>query len=136
MEVTQFVMQYNAKTRDKNLTENEQIDIIEHMSRPKSYISLSKKKEIVKSIIKNTIKQDDDLNINYDGCDKYLLTVIRLINEYTDLNIDEKGYDQICANGLLNLVIGSFGKEYEIIMGIMNLYMEQLTLKQIDIRGW
>ena len=136
METTQFVMQYNAKVRNKNLTEKEHIDIVTQMIHPKSYISISKKKEIVQNIIKETIKQDDELNIIYDGCDKYLITMIFLINEYTDLNIDEKGYDQICANGLLDLVINSFGSEYETIMGIMNLYMEQLVLKQIDIRGW
>lgn len=136
MEVNQFIMQYKAKTNNKELSQEADFKIISEMLHTKKYIGISKKKSIVQSIIKNTIVQDDSLDIKYDGCDKYLYTIITLINEYTDLHIDEKGYDQICSNGLLNKVISTFGTEYEIIMGIMNEYMEQLVLKQIDIRGW
>lgn len=136
MEVTQFVMQYKARVKNKELSQEEDIKLISDMLHTKKYIGISKKKSIVQNIIKSTVTQDDYLDIKYDGCDKYLYTIITLINEYTDLNIDEKGYDQICSNELLNKVVATFGVEYEIIMGIMNEYMEQLVLKQIDIRGW
>ena len=53
--------------------------------------------------------------------------MITLINTYTDLNIDENGYDVLCGNGVLEYVLSSFSKEYEVFMGIMNLYMESLT---------
>lgn len=136
MEVIQFIMQYKAKTKGKELTKEEELALISNMIHPKSYIPISKKKEIVKDIIKQTVIQDDNLNIKYDGCDKYLITMMRFINEYTDLHVDEKGYDQICAERLLNKIIATFGEEYDVILGIMNVYMEDLEFKHIDIRGW
>lgn len=136
MEVVQFIMQYNAKIKGKELSEDEDLKLISNMIRPKKYINFSMKKSIAQNIIKKTIIQDENLNIKYDGCDKYLCTIITLINEYTDLNIDEKGYDQICANRLLNKIIATFGEEYEVIIGILNIYMEELELKHIDIREW
>lgn len=136
MEVIQFIMQYNAKNKGKNLSEDEDLKLISSMIRPKEYLSFSKKKSIAKSIIKKTVIQDENLNITYDGCDKYLYTIITLLNEYTDLNIDENGYDQICANRLLNKIIATFGDEYEVMIGMLNVYMEELELKHIDIREW
>ena len=136
MEITQFIMQYNAKIKGKSLNEEEDLKIISNMIHPKKYLSFSKKKNIVQDIIKNTIIQDDNLNIMYDGCEKYLYTIITLINEYTDLNIDEKGYDQICANRLLHKIIASFGEEYDVVIGMIDIYMEELELKHIDIRKW
>lgn len=136
MEVTQFIMQYKAKTKNKEMHEDEVLRLISDMIRPKKYIKFSRKKQIAQNIIKNTVVQDENLNITYDGCDKYLHTVITLINEYTDLNIDEKGYDQICADRLLNKIIATFIEEYEVMIGILNIYMEQLELKHINIKEW
>lgn len=136
MEVTQFIMQYNAKIKGKELSIEEDLNVISNMIHPKKYISFARKKEIVMDIIKSTIIQDDNLNILYDGCDKYLHTVIVLLNEYTDLNVNEKGYDQICASNLLNKIIATFGQEYEVVIGMLDIYMEQLELKHIDIRKW
>ena len=136
MEVIQFIMQYKSKTKGKQLSEDEDLKLISDMIQPKEYLGFSNKKDIAKNIIKKTITQDEHLNIKYDGCDKYLHTVITLIKEYTNLNIDEKGYDLICANRLLNKIIATFGEEYEVIIGILNIYMEELELKHIDIREW
>lgn len=136
MEVIQFIMQYNAKIKGKVLSDDEDLKLISNMIHPKEYLGFSKKKSIAKNIIKKTVSQDENLNIKYDGCDKYLHTIITLINEYTDLNIDEKGYDQICAHKLLNKIIATFGEEYEVVIGILNVYMEELELKHIDIREW
>ena len=124
MEVTQFIMQYKAKIKGKELSKEEDLKLISDMIRPMKYIGFSRKKQIAKNIIKNTVFQDDNLDIKYDGCDKYLHTIITLINEYTDLNINEKGYDQICAERLLNKVIATFGEEYEVVIDILNIYMK------------
>lgn len=136
MEVVQFIMQYKAKLKNKQIDEDEEFKIICDMIRPKKYISFSKKKEIAHNIIKQTVTQDENLNVVYDGCDKYLYTIISLINAYTDLNINENGYDQICSERLLNKIIATFGEEYDVMIGILNVYMEQLESKTINIKEW
>lgn len=136
MEVIQFIMQYEAKVKGKNLSIEEDIALISSMIKTKKYINISKKKKIIQDIIKNTIMQDDNLNITYDGCDKYLYTMIKLISEYTDLNMNEQGYDLLCSHGLLSKVMNTFAIEYDIVIGIMDIYMDELTLKQLNIRGW
>lgn len=131
MEVIQFTMQYNAKTKDKDLNDYEKISIIKKMLNVKKYMSVRKKEDMIKKIIKTFITYDGKLR--YSSFEKDLNTIICLIKEYTDLNIDENGYDLLCKEDLLEYVIGSFGKEYEICLGIMNTYMQDIELERIKL---
>lgn len=129
MNAEQFVMIFiqKTKTKIKELKENEIISIVSNIIHPKKYIKIRDKQKIVEDIILKTVSQGEHLELYYNSFDKYLLTMITLINTYTDLNIDENGYDVLCGNGVLEYVLSSFSKEYEVFMGIMNLYMESLT---------
>ena len=135
MEVIQFVMQFNAKIKGKELTNIEKIEIITKMLNTQSYISIREKSKLIKDIISNTVTYNRMMDkLEYNSFEKDLTTIITLIKNYTDLkNFDEKGYDLLCSNNLLEYVIGTFSKEYEICLGVMSTYMQDIESKRISL---
>ena len=133
MEVIQFVMQFKAKVQGKEITDKDKIDIVSKMLNVKSYISIRGKQQLVKDIIYATVSYDNTTDkFVYNSFEKDLITIITLIKNYTELNnFNEEGYDLLCKNNLLDYVIGAFGKEYGIFLGVMNTYMQDLESKRI-----
>lgn len=135
METIQFVMQFNAKLKGKEVSDSDKVDIIANMLHVKKYISIREKLKLVKDIISETVKYDNVTDkFIYNSFEKDLATIITLIKNYTDLNnFNETSYDLLCSNSLLDYVIASFGKEYGIFLGVMNTYMQDLESKRISL---
>lgn len=135
MECLSLVTNYRSKTKNKeNLSIEESIDIVKKLIRPKKYISFREKQKFIVSILKKIISYSDDGLLLYNSCDKYVTFINELLSVYTDLRIDEYSYDILCSNELLNIVIGSLGTEYDVCLGIMEMYLEDLEHKRIDLR--
>lgn len=135
MECLSLVTNYRSKTKNKeNLSIEENIDIVKKLIHPKKYISFREKQKIIVSILKKIISYSEDGLLLYNSCDKYVTFINELLSVYTDLRIDEYSYDILCSNELLNIVIGSLGTEYDVCLGIMEMYLEDLEHKRIDLR--
>lgn len=135
MECLGLVGNYKSRTKNKpDLSMEESIEIIKKLIHPKSYISFNEKQRIIIEHLKKVIKYSDDDKLIYNSCDKYKSFVLTLISVYTDLVINEYSFDILCSNKLLNLIIASLGSEYEICLGILDMYMEDLECKRLDLR--
>ena len=135
MECLSLVTNYRSKTKNKeNLSIEENIDIVKKLIHPKKYISFREKQKFIVSILKKIISYSEDGLLLYNSCDKYVTFINELLSVYTDLRIDEYSYDILCSNELLNIVIGSLGTEYDVCLGIMEMYLEDLEHKRIDLR--
>lgn len=134
MECIELVNIYNQKTKNKpDLSDEERIVIIQKLIHPKKYISFKNKQTLVSNILSNVVKFSDDGRLLYNSCDKYILFITTLLSKYTDLLIDENSYDILCSNNMLNLTIGALGSEYDICLGIMEMYMSDLEHKRINL---
>lgn len=135
MEVMQFITQFNAKIKDRKFTDAEKINMIIKMLNVKPYIGIREKERVMKEVLSRTLTYDETKNkITYNSFERDLMIIITLIKTYTDLiDIDEEGYDLLCSSNLLEYVLGAFGKEYTICLGVMNTYIQDLELNRITL---
>jgi hypothetical protein len=133
MECSQLVAIYNQKIKNKpDLSDEERIKIIKDLIHPKKYISFKKKQEIILDVLRNVVSISNN-KIFYNSCNKYISFINTILSIYTDLNIDETSYDILCSNNLLNYTIGSLASEYDICLGIMEMYMDDLEHNRIEL---
>lgn len=125
---------YNIKTKDvKDLADEKRIEIIQNLIHPKKYISFKKKQDMILDILNRVVCVNENGDLLYNSCEKYVLFITTLLSVYTDLDIDENSYDILCSNNLLNYTIGALGSEYDICLGIMEMYMDDLGHKRIKL---
>jgi len=132
MECIQLANIYNQKVKNKpDLSDEEKIKIIKDLIHPKKYITFKKKQEIILDVLYKVVKVSDG-NILYNSCDKYVSFINIMLSTYTDLNINETSYDILCSNDILNYTLGSLGSEYDICLGIMEMYIDDLEHNRIE----
>jgi len=125
---------YNIKTKDvKDLTDEKRIEIIKNLIHLKKYISFKKKQDMILDILNKVVHISESGDLLYNSCEKYVLFITTLLSVYTDLDVDENSYDILCSNNLLNYTIGALGSEYDICLGIMEMYMDDLEHKRIKL---
>lgn len=132
MDCISFVNQFNLRTKGKELSQEEQLKLISNLIHPKKYIGIMEKEKFVISILKETIKITPN-GFLINSFTKYLLFLTKIITLYTDLVVDIDGYDLLCNYDLLDKVLATFGKEYEVCLGIMNTYLDDINSQKIDI---
>lgn len=133
MRCIDFVNVYKVKTKNKpDLKDEERIKIVSDIIHPLKYISFKHKQELILDVLINTIKIEND-KLFYNSCDKYYKFITTLLSRYTDLRDCEENYDILCSNDVLNYTIGALGTEYEICLGIMNMYMDDLEHGRIKL---
>lgn len=126
---------YKLKTKNKdNMSDDDKIKIIRDLIHPQKYLSFKKKQDLILDVLNKVVNISDGGQLLYNSCDKYVLFITTLLSVYTDLDIDEKSYDELCSNYILNYTIGSLGSEYDICLGIMEMYMDDLEHKRIKLR--
>jgi hypothetical protein len=126
---------YNLKTKNKdNISDDDRIKIIRDLIHPKKYLSFQKKQDLVLDILNKVVDISDDGQLLYNSCEKYVLFITTLLSIYTDLDIDEKSYDVLCSNYILNYTMASLGSEYDICLGIMEMYIDDLEHNRIKLR--
>lgn len=135
MECLSLVTNYQSKIKNKDdLTIDDCIETMKKIIRPKNYLSFTEKENLVLSILKKIISYSDEGKIQYNSCKKYITFILDMLSVYTNLRIDKYSYDILCSNNLLNIVIGSLGSEYDICLGIMEMYIDDLEHNRIDLR--
>lgn len=134
MECIELVNIYKVKTKNKpDLGDEDRIRIIRDIIHPKNYISFQKKQDLILDILNKVVTISEDGELIYNSCKKYVVFITTLLSIYTQLNIDENSYDVLCSNNLLNYTIGALGSEYDICLGIMEMYMDDLENGRISL---
>lgn len=135
MECLGLVANYRSRTKNKpDLKFEEKVEIIKKLIHPKQYINFKEKQNFIIEMLKKIITYSDTEKLQYCSCEKYVIFIKNMLSIYTDLRIDEYSYDILCSNELLDIIVASLGTEYNICLGIMEMYIEDLEHKRIDLR--
>ena len=103
LKVNAFITIYNTRTKHiQPLTRDIIMETITDLIKPVRYISYDNKIKI----ISETIKQSR--NTDYPTAILHRNFIINIISAYTDLEMNNDGFDILCENGLLELIISLF----------------------------
>ena len=127
MTIKEFIEAVNAnKTKlynkaDKNALQN----FIKQTLNIKSYISIIEKQRLAMRVLDACTFEENGV-IKTDSFQKYFLFTINVLKMYTDLEFDVEGdiygeYDELCACGLLDEILGTFNEDYERANTVLNM---------------
>ena len=107
----------NTMNQSKNkLLKAEQIDtFLKKELEVKEYMSIKDKKELVEDIVDTCILYENGI-FKFDEIEKYIYFTMKIIEAYTNLELSddiENDYDLLCESKLLEVIIGTFKKEYD-----------------------
>ena len=111
VELVEFV----SNNKNKMLKGIQLEELIAKTLEVKKYLGIKQKRALVDSIVDECILYEDGI-FKFDDIDKYLCFTMRVIEAYTNLELSvdfEDDYDMLCQNGLLEMVINTFKKEYD-----------------------
>ena len=119
MKVGNFIALFNIRTKKGGLSQDELMAIIIDLIKPKQYLAYDKKIEIVMA----TIKQAKDMKPLLPLRSR--LFIVNLISVYTNLEMTIDDFDVLSQNLLLEPILASFQREYEICSSIMQMCLEE-----------
>lgn len=136
IDVNTFIGIYNAKVKgSKDLSDDDKVEIVRSIIHTKKYISYEKKQNLIKEVINEVVYDSDDDIIHYLSAYKYYYFIMMLIDEYTDLSIDDRSFDLLSMSGVIDYVIASFQREYDICANLLEMYMQDLETHRINREG-
>lgn len=124
IELVEFV----GSDRNKMLKSAQLEEVISKALEVKKYLGIKQKKALVESIINECILFEDGV-FKFDDIDKYICFTMRVIEAYTNLELSfdfEDDYDLLCQNGLLEIVVATFKKEYDEVNILLQMKCEYL----------
>lgn len=119
MKVNVLISLYNTKVKHKGkLTSDVVMDTIIDLIKPINYIAYDKKIEIAKRVI------EDNKNKEFPTPNMSRSFIIYLINAYTNIELDEDGFDVLSENKMLDLILSTFESEYKICSTILQMCID------------
>ena len=112
----------------------ESVQILKSMLNVKEYLSFNEKKALVKHIVEaSTVEENGFTRI--DEINKYLIFTLEVLKAYTDLEFDEDldiaatEYDMLVKANKLNIIIGLFESEYNVILNLAQMEVDSTLQK-------
>lgn len=120
MKVNNFIALFNARTKNGTLSQEEIINIIVELIKPKSYLPYDDKIKLVMDTIESTK--------NCYPClpNRNRMFIINLIGAYTNLEVNKVGFDVLSQNLFIEPILLSFENEYKICSSIMNMCLAEI----------
>ena len=126
MKVNAFVNVYNSRLKHVGKITPELVaNIIKDLIKPISHISYDKKIDIANQVI------HDNINAEYPTAMRYRSFIIYLIKAYTNLEIDNDGFDILMNNGLLDLILLTFESEYKMCNTIFQMCVDDYESRRL-----
>ncbi len=108
MKPNMFVSLFTAKTKNKiKPTSDEILNVITDIIKPVNYIKYDNKLKIIDKCF------DDIKESKHPTADLQKAFVINMISAYTNIEMDNEGFDILSENSLLEIVLSTFKSEYE-----------------------
>ena len=121
MKVNVLVSLYNAKMKHAGkITSDIVMKTITDLVKPISYIPYDQKIEIAHQTIK------DNLGKEYPTANTYRSFIIYLIKAYTNIELDEKGFDILMENRMIDLILSTFEPEYKMCSTILQMCLDDM----------
>ena len=134
MKVQEFV-EFATSNKNKILKSDQLLEVVKKEINTKEYLGIKEKKSLVDSIIDECILFEDGV-YKFDEIDKYILFTMKTIEAYTDIELSndiETDYDVLCSHKALNVIVDSFGGEYENVRTLLQMKCDYiLTHNTID----
>lgn len=119
MNVSNFISLFNVRTKSGKKTQEELMGIINDLIKPKQYLSYDRKIELAMT----TIEQTKDMKPIIPNRSR--LFVVNLINIYTNIEMTVSDFDVLSQNLLLEPILSSFQREYEICSSILQMCLQE-----------
>lgn len=129
MKINEFI-EYMKKNTNKNMKDDQFMAIAKKVLEVKQYLNISAKRDLVNKIIEDCIYYDNGI-YKFDGIQKYVYFTMYVIDTYTNLELSEDveyDFDILSESGLLPIVIGSIGKEYDDINILLQLKSDDILM--------
>lgn len=133
MKVQEFIKMM-SEPKNRLLKTDQLQELIKKQLEVKSYIGIKDKKELIESIVNECILYEDGA-FKFDDIDKYICFTMRTLEAYTNIEISdmENDYDMLCESKTLELIIGTFKKEYDDVNILLQMkcdyYLSKNTLE-------
>lgn len=126
MKVNEFI-EYMGSNINRTMKNEQIVALAKKQLDVKKYISIKDKKELVDKIIDKCIYYTDG-TFSIDGIDCYMYFTMYTIDAYTNLEIDdvEMAFDALSESGLLPVVIGALGQEYQDVNTFLNMKRDEI----------
>ena len=119
MKVNAFLTVYNARMKRKNdITKNDIINEISDLIKPVSYIPYDDKLNIINATI------DQSLNLKYPTANLHRSFIINMISAYTNLEMDNNGFDILSESKILDYIISLFQSEFTICSSLLQMCLD------------
>lgn len=122
MKINEFIEKMN-QNKGKLLKPEQVQTFVKRELEVKEYISIKEKKQIVDDIVNECVLYENGV-FKFDEIDKYICFTMKTIAAYTNIELSdniEDDYDMLCKSRLLNIIIESFGGEYENIKVLLQM---------------
>lgn len=119
MKVNAMISLYNARVKHAGELDLQKMqNIIKDLIKPVSYISYDQKLQLVECVIK------DNVGATFPTAEIYRSFIIYLVNAYTILELDKKGFDIIMENKMLDIILSTFQAEYELCNTLLQMCLD------------
>lgn len=109
---------------------NDQNEKIKKALNVKAYLGIKQKKELVDSIINETIIYDNGL-FKFNAIDQLIVYIMKSIEAYTNLELSnnlEEDYDLLCSTGLLNKILRTFESEHQEVLSLLQMQCDYILM--------
>jgi hypothetical protein len=122
------LVEFATNNKNKMLKVEQLQELIAKTIDVKKYMSIKEKRVLIDDIINSCILYEDGM-YKFDDIDKYITFTMKTISAYTNLELSddiENDYDMLCEANLLNIVIETFGGEYENVNLLLQMKCEYI----------
>lgn len=126
MRINDFI-EYMGKNVNRTMKDEQIVGLAKKQLEIKQYLPISEKKDLIDKIIyQSAYYQDGVLKIGEIDC--YMYFTMFTIDAYTNLEIDnvETCFDALSASGMLTVIIGAIGKEYNEVNTFLNMKRDEI----------
>lgn len=124
MKANVFLTVYNTRMKHKNIISKD--DILREISdliKPVQYIPYDDKLKIVDITIKNS------LDSQFPTANLHRAFIINMISAYTNLEMDNSGFDVLSESKLIDYIISLFQSEFTICSSLLQMCLDDMKAR-------
>jgi hypothetical protein len=122
------LLEFVEKNRTKMLKAEQLQELLKKTLEVKKYIGIKNKKQLIDDIVNACVIYENGV-FKFNDIDKYISFTMKTIETYTNLELSsdiEEDYDILCRLGILELIIGTFKKEYDDVSVLLQMQCDYI----------
>ena len=123
MKPSSFITLYNSRVKNKSLDKDIIIQTITDLIKPVDYIPYDDKIKLVVTTITQSY------NSEYPTAILHRNFIINMISTYTNLEMDNDGFDLLSKTKMIDLILSLFQSEFTICDSILNMCLNDIGRK-------